>query len=118
MISCSRCLNSCSGCCLYFDPCLLRKNEFTVQSRNFHYVDVHMNHHDFSPELGSLCFTYCQVPIIYRLAKENSMVVTNKDKTSTTIEGLNLDAQTSSEIFKRSGEVVNITVYLDETSLK
>jgi hypothetical protein len=104
--------------CLYFDPCLLRKNEFTVQSRNFHYVDVHMNHHDFSPELGSLCFTYCQVPIIYRLAKENSMVVTNKDKTSTTIEGLNLDAQTSSEIFKRSGEVVNITVYLDETSLK
>ena len=103
---------------LYFNPCLLRKNEFTVQERNFHYVNILKEHKKFAPEIGSLCFTFCQVPIIYRLAKESSMEITKRDGTRTNYDSLHLDTETSSHIFERNGEVVQITVHIDESILK
>jgi len=103
---------------LYFNPCLLRKNEFTVQERNFHYVNILKEHKKFAPEIGSLCFTFCQVPIIYRLAKESSMEITKRDGTLTNYDSLHLDTETSSHIFERNGEVVQITVHINESILK
>jgi hypothetical protein len=103
---------------LYFNPCLLRKNEFTVQERNFHYVNILKEHKKFAPEIGSLCFTFCQVPIIYRLAKESSMEITKRDGTLTNYDSLHLDTETSSHIFERNGEVAQITVHIDESILK
>jgi len=103
---------------LYFNPCLLRKNEFTIQDRNFHYVNTHKEHNDYAPHVGSLCFTYCQVPIIYRLANQDSMEVTRKDHSITTFETLHLDAESSSQIFNRTGDIVQITVYVSEATLK
>ena len=103
---------------LYFNPCLLRKNEFTIQDRNFHYVNTNKEHNDYAPHVGSLCFTYCQVPIIYRLANQDSMEVTRKDNSITTFETLHLDAESSSQIFNRTGDIVQITVYVSEATLK
>ena len=103
---------------LYFNPCLLRKNEFTIQDRNFHYVNTLKEHNDYAPHVGSLCFTYCQVPIIYRLANQDSMEVTRKDNSITTFETLHLDAESSSQIFNRTGDIVQITVYVSEATLK
>ena len=103
---------------LYFNPCLLRKNEFTVQERNFHYVDIYKKHKTFAPEIGSLCFTFCQVPILYRLAKESSMEIAKRDGTRVKYDSLYLDKETSSHIFGRNGEIVQITVYIDESILK
>ncbi len=103
---------------LYFNPCLLRKNEFTVQERNFHYVNIHKEHKTFAPEIGSLCFTFCQVPIIYRLAQESSMEITKIDGTRVNYDSLHLDKETSSHIFERNGEVVQITVHINESILK
>lgn len=103
---------------LYFNPCLLRKNEFTVQERNFHHVNIHKEHKTFAPEIGSLCFTFCQVPIIYRLAQESSMEITKIDGTRVNYDSLHLDKETSSHIFERNGEVVQITVHINESILK
>jgi hypothetical protein len=103
---------------LYFNPCLLRKNEFTVQARNFHYVNIQKEHKKFAPEIGSLCFTFCQVPIIYRLAAESRMEITKKDDSTITCDTLHLDAEHSAHIFNRTGEVALITVYIDESILK
>ena len=103
---------------LYFNPCLLRKNEFTIQDRNFHYVNTLKEHNDYAPHVGSLCFTYCQVPIIYRLANQDSMEVTRKDNSIITFETLHLDAESSSQIFNRTGDIVQITVYVSEATLK
>ncbi len=103
---------------LYFNPCLLRKDEFTVQDRMFHYVTIRKEHKTFAPERGSLCFTYCQVPIIYRLAKENRMEIEKLDGTSIAYDSLHLDAETSVQIFNRTGEITKITVHVNESILK
>jgi hypothetical protein len=103
---------------LHFNPCLLRKDEFTVQTRSFHYVNIHKEHKKFAPEIGSLCFTFCQVPVIYRLATESSMEISKRDKTTVSCDSLHLDAETSTHIFNRTGEVSQITVYIKESLLK
>ena len=104
--------------CLHFHPCLLRKDEFTVQERVFHYVTANKEHKTFAPALGSLCFTYCQVPVIYRLAQENRMEIEKRDGTLSTFHSLHLDAETSAHIFNRTGEISKITVHVNASILK
>lgn len=104
--------------CLYFYPCLLRKDEFTQQDRLFHYVTIEKEHKTFAPEPGSLCFTFCQVPVIYRLSQENHLVIEKKGGQSINGNALHLDAETSAHLFNRTGEITKITVYLNESILK
>lgn len=103
---------------LYFNPCLLRKDEFTKEDRMFHYVTINKEHKTFAPTPGSLCFTFCQVPIIYRLSDHNQLEIEKRDGTLDTINSLQIDAETSSEIFNRTGEISKITVYVKESILK
>lgn len=103
---------------LYFNPCLLRKNEFTTEDRLFHYVNINKEHKTFEPALGSLCFTVCQVPVIYCLSNENRLEIEKKDGSLSKHDTLYLDAETSTQIFNRTGEVAKITVYIKESILK
>jgi hypothetical protein len=103
---------------LHFNPCLLRKNEFLGAAKVFGYVDVRGTHQQLPLEKGALCFTYCQVPIVYQLAAENGLEIVHKNNTSTTSKNLNIDAHTSREIFQRTGEVVRINVQVKETTLR
>lgn len=103
---------------LYFNPCLLRKDEFTKEDRMFHYVTINKEHKTFSPTPGSLCFTFCQVPVIYRLSDTNQMEIEKRDGTVTTTNSLQLDIKTSLDIFNRTGEINKITVYVKESILK
>ncbi len=103
---------------LYFNPCLLRKNEFTTQERVFNYVSVNKEHQSFKPELGSLCFTFCQVPIIYRLSDKNHLEIEKNDGQVINNNSLSLNEETSIQIFNRTGEIVKITVYINESILK
>ncbi|MDX2285449.1 MAG: hypothetical protein NW241_14885 [Bacteroidia bacterium] len=103
---------------LCFDPCLLRKSEFTRESAVFEYVDVHQQLRQLPAEAGSLCFTYCQVPVVYRLAAENRLTVLYQDHSSTASGDLQLDARSSQAVFGRTGEVVQIQVQLAPSMLK
>ncbi len=103
---------------LYFNPCLLRKDEFVTQDRMFNYVTVNKEHKTFAPPLGSLCFTFCQVPVIYRLSNENRLEIGKKDGTLSKHDSLLLDKEMSTHIFNRTGEIANITVYIKESILK
>ncbi len=103
---------------LYFNPCLLRKDEFTKEDRVFHYVTINKEHKTFAPMPGSLCFTYCQVPIIYRISVDNHLEIEKKDGSITKENSLQLDVKTSLEIFNRTGEISRITVYIKESILK
>ena len=107
-----------SNGCLYFNPCLLRKDEFTKQDRMFHYVTVNKEHKTFAPAIGSLCFTVCQVPVIYRLSADNHLEIEKKDGTLSKYDSLYLDKETSTQIFSRTGEIASITVYVKESKLK
>ena len=103
---------------LYFDPCMLRKNEFLSEPRVFDYVDVDSQWKQIEINIGSLCFTYCQVPIVYKLADKNQLKVTLKDGTCLEFEGLNLDKFISQMVFQRSGDVLQIIANVQETILR
>jgi len=107
-----------SNGCLYFNPCLLRKNEFTTEDRLFHYVTINKEHKTFEPAPGSLCFTVCQVPVIYCLSDVNRLEIEKKDGSLSKHDSLYLDAETSTQIFNRTGEITKIIVHIKESILK
>ena len=103
---------------LYFNPCLLRKDEFITEERTFRYVTINNEHKTLVPVIGSLCFTYCQVPIIYCLSTENYLQIEKKDGSLSKHHNLYLDKETSTQIFSRTGEISKITVFINESILK
>lgn len=103
---------------LYFDPCMLRKNEFLLQDRTFNYVNIEAEVKQLSVAKGSLCFTYCQVPITYTVAEENSLTVHLSDGSVQSFNSLSLDAATSQKVFDRAGGVTQINVHIKKDHLK
>ncbi len=103
---------------LQFHPSLLRKSEFLDAAKIFDYVDVNQDNQHLSLDRGSLCFTYCQIPIVYKLAYENSLTITHKDGKSTKINGLGIDESNSLKIFGRTGDIVKINVEIKTSILK
>ncbi|MCG9880228.1 MAG: hypothetical protein MH472_06490 [Bacteroidia bacterium] len=104
--------------CLYFNPCLLRKDEFTTQERMFNYVTINKEHKSFAPPIGSICFTYCQIPMMYQLSDQNLLEIERQDGTVIKQSTLLLDKETSTSIFSRTGEIAKITIYINKTILK
>ncbi|MBT8273908.1 MAG: hypothetical protein KJO77_08880 [Bacteroidia bacterium] len=103
---------------LQFYPCLLRKSEFLTSTKKFQYVDINQNHRTVELPENSLAFTYCQVPVIYQIAATNKIEILHTDGVGDTINGLVLDAQTTENIFKRTGAIELVKVNLDKSILK
>lgn len=95
---------------LFFNPRLLRSEEFLRQSRVFSYTAIDKEQKTIQLEKGSLCFTYCQVPIIFKQAANNAVEVVFNNNSTAQFEGLQLDRKTSDKIFNRTGEVNKIIV--------
>ena len=103
---------------LCFDPCLLRKEEFVEQPETFEYVDIYSAKQQIALEAGSLCFTCCQVPVIYQLAEREGIEAKHKNQASTRFDSLELDPDTSKKVFARTGEVLTVTVQVNAKRLK
>lgn len=103
---------------LYFNPCLLRKNEFIKKKMEFDYLDIHSEHQKVTIEEGSLAFTYCQVPVIYTYGNVDKMAITFDDESKVELEKLSLNEEQSREIFARTGKIVRINVLIKESKLK
>jgi hypothetical protein len=104
--------------CLHFMPGLLRKGEFLSESRAFNYVDVGGNAQLLELDEGSLCFTVCQVPVVYALGNATGIEVQKADGTAVHLESGALDVETSRQVFERSGEVLRINVSLETSILR
>ena len=103
---------------LLFNPSMLRKSEFLSHKQTFPYVNVKGESLELPVEENSLVFTYCQVPIVYRLASENSIDVHMDGGSSLHFEHLNLDKKLSAKIFQRSGEIISILVKIQQSILR
>jgi hypothetical protein len=103
---------------LRFDPRLLRKSEFIGEAATFAYVDVQQQARQLPLEAGSLCFTYCQVPIVYALADENSLALVHQHGGSSTSGELAVDAANSLKIFGRTGEIARVEVRIKASMLR
>ena len=95
-----------------FDPCLLRDREFVAGPCSFEFYDVHGNEQSIELTAGTLAFTYCQVPIVYHRRDTPSISIRLSDGVSQEIDGDSIDADTSREIFRRTGRVGRLDVYL------
>ncbi len=96
-----------------FSPAILDKSEFIAEAIDFEYVDLNGSFKKISVPANSLVFTYCQVPVIYTLADENSISATMTSGDKETISGSICSAALSQMLFKRSGEVEKLEVSLN-----
>jgi hypothetical protein len=97
-----------------FEPLLLRRVEFLAEPSILEYFDLSGTSRRLRLRPGSLAFTYCQVPVVYRLGNENGFTVAYADGSKDGAPELILDAATSRSIFERAGRVSRITVSLKE----
>ena len=103
---------------LYFNPCLLRKEEFLSKETSFDYLSLLRGSQSITIPSNSLAFTYCQVPIIYHISDKDHLEIIFKDGTSSKIDALVIDRITSEKIFKRTGDIVQINANVNSTYLK
>ena len=95
---------------LMFDPRLLRKEEFLKAPETFRYVDTKMTTKDIGVKKDSLCFTYCQIPIVYQIDNKDGLRVEFNDEDVLVLNELSLDLRTSKKVFERTGEISRIIV--------
>jgi len=103
---------------LYFNPCLLRKDEFLLESKTFQYVDVNFNSKVIELQPNSICFTYCQIPIIYTISDQKSIQINYNNGTTSKFDGLIMDNQNSNQVFGRTNQINRIIVTVLEEELK
>ncbi|MDP3312079.1 hypothetical protein [Lutibacter sp.] len=98
---------------LLFNPRLLRIGEFLKESKIFTYININREVKEIELEKDSLCFTYCQIPIIYKLSEKEGLKVAFRNDSILEFESLHLDLKTSKMVFERTGEITQIVVYLN-----
>ncbi len=103
---------------LNFAPSLLQEKEFLKESSAFEYVTTHGKFEKQQLEKGSLGFTYCQIPIIYKISGYEGMTVFLDNGSSLEFEGLVLDRAVSTMVFKRTGEIQKIEVALTKNKMR
>jgi len=102
-----------------FDPSLLRATEFSSEARWFRFLDVHGQWQELTVPRSGLAFTWCQVPIVYRLRSEGrpTLSITRQDGSIQTLSQLSLSASVSSELFRRSGHIRQISLDIPREAL-
>ena len=103
---------------LYFNPQMLRKDEFLTQLNVFKYIDIHKQENELTLAENSLCFTYCQVPIVYTIGLSSSLEIILKDGKTESLDALSLNEELSKNVFGRTGLVVQINATINEQLLK
>jgi hypothetical protein len=101
-----------------FAPRMLRRSEFLGRDQTFRYVDISGKSIEIALEKNSLAFTYCQVPVIYKLATQCKIEVVLNHGSINLIDGQTLDQELSAWIFNRTGDVAQLVVHLDQSMLR
>ena len=93
-----------------FNPYLLRKDEFLRKPKTFSYVDIDKELKEINVDKNSLCFTYCQIPVVYKLEEKQGLELLLDTEKPFKSEELKLDKVTSKKVFERTGEIRQIVV--------
>lgn len=100
-----------------FKPFLIKRTEFLNEAKSFEYIDVNSIPKKINLDEKMLCFTYCQIPVIYKLSDKENIEVSMNNATILKLDSLQLDEDTSRKIMKRTGEVIQIVVSINESLL-
>jgi hypothetical protein len=100
--------------CLGFSPDILNPSEFITKTQSFYYYDVKGQKQNIPVSTGSLVFTICQVPIVYKSGAELGIIVEFNDGGTKNLKGKELDYETTQFIFKRLDKVKMIIVNVNK----
>ena len=100
--------------CLGFSPDILNPSEFITETQSFDYYDVKGQKQNIPVSPGSLAFTICQVPIVYKSGAELGIIVEFNDGGTKNLKGKELDYETTQFIFKRLDKVKMIVVNVNK----
>ncbi|MEQ1747644.1 MAG: hypothetical protein ABMA02_19605, partial [Saprospiraceae bacterium] len=103
---------------LSFNPCLLRKGEFLKETQSVEYVDVRGVRTPLRLEPGTLCFTCCQIPVVYRIQEEERLELVFADGQTAVSDRLELDEATSRQVFQRNGAIRQMLVSIRAITLR
>jgi hypothetical protein len=97
---------------VHFQPDLLRAREFMAEPRETGYIDIDGKWQTIAVPTAGLAFTWCQVPIVYKLDDDDEpgLSIIEDDGKEIHLAQLALPAEESSELFRRSGRIRQITV--------
>jgi hypothetical protein len=94
-----------------FRPSLLLSGEFLERAGTFEYFDVNGERRAVGLDEGSLAFTYCAVPVVYRrVAGEPHICVLLDDGEEASFDGDSLGRELSRELLERTGRVAEVHV--------
>ncbi|MCB9245048.1 MAG: hypothetical protein H6606_01345 [Flavobacteriales bacterium] len=97
--------------CLQFDPRILRKKEFLEAPSQFSYYSLGSEWRTMLVESGSLAFTFCQTPIVYKQSERSYIVLHEPGGEERSIEGNALNEADSRSIFLRNGQIEWVEVH-------
>jgi hypothetical protein len=102
----------------HFRPSLLRAREFLAEPGQLCYLDVDGEWQSVDVPGNALAFTWCQVPVIYRLDDTaETLTITRRDGSEQSFEELTLPAEESRALFTRSGELRQLSVTFNSERL-
>ena len=102
---------------LSFEPVLLRLEEFTSKPEIWHFT-VGDEERTETLEAGSVAFSVCGVPVVYRLSDAHAIRVYTSGGETETMPGNRLDRDWSRSIFKREKRVTRVAVDIPGASLR
>ncbi|MCU0342611.1 MAG: hypothetical protein MUF28_02175 [Ignavibacterium sp.] len=99
---------------IFINPSLLRKKEFLKKQEVFTYFDFAGKEQNINCKKDSFAITYCQVPFVFKLSEEAKVVVIKENGEEIQFKNLALDEKTSQLIFKRTGEINRVEVFVNK----
>ena len=107
------------GGAVRFDPGLLRAVEFVDEQQRFRFLDVDGQWQELTIPASGLAFTWCQVPLVYRLddAAQPAVTVHFDKGESRTLSSLELPADLAGELFRRSGRIRQLELVMTRSQL-
>jgi hypothetical protein len=102
-----------------FNFLLLRKREFLHQARDFRYLDTSNTWQTLAIKENELAFTWCQVPVVYKLNYQNKKRTTlvYNSQSDFVVDSLTIASDRAQDLFKRTGVINHIIVEFDASLL-
>ena len=102
-----------------FDPCLLRPCEFIDTVKVFRFLDVHNQWQELNVPENGLAFTWCQLPLVYRICESQApaLTITLANGDSLSLTDLRLPADLAEAVFKRNGVIEKLELTITSEQL-
>ncbi len=96
----------------------LSKKEFLQSDHLFKYKTLNNKHKQIKIKKGELCFTYCQVPIIYKISDKEQLELVFDDDSVNKYSTMCLNKKDSFKLFQRTGDIAQIIVSVKMNNLR